>query len=164
MSVNRIPSTVLGLLAAGCLAMAQAATAAGLDDKVPYPKPESGMERLVIHLPETANEADMKVELLVGKTMSVDCNRHWFGGDMVEHNVQGWGYPYYRVDKISGPASTLMACPGGSRHEAFVRATGTGYLIAYNSKLPIVAYVPAGFEMRYRTWTASGIVGTATRQ
>jgi ecotin len=48
----------------------------------------------------------------------------------------------------------MMACPGRRRHEAFVQLRGDGYLVRYNSKLPLVVYAPDGFEVRYRVWRA----------
>jgi ecotin len=31
---------------------------------------------------------------------------------------------------------------------------GQGFLQRYDSELPVVTYVPEGFEVRYRIWTA----------
>jgi len=36
----------------------------------------------------------------------------------------------------------------------FVQIGGEPYLIRYNSRLPIVVYVPEGAEVRYRIWSA----------
>jgi ecotin len=41
-----------------------------------------------------------------------------------------------------------------------VSLRGDGLLQGYNSTLPVVVYVPQGFEVRYRIWTA----GEGTRQ
>ena len=38
---------------------------------------------------------------------------------------------------------------------------GEGFLIRYNSKLPVVVYVPDEFEVRYRIWTAGDRVERA---
>ena len=32
---------------------------------------------------------------------------------------------------------------------------GDGFMLRYNSKLPIVLYVPKDVEVRYRVWSAS---------
>ncbi|RQW83332.1 MAG: proteinase inhibitor I4 serpin, partial [Methylococcus sp.] len=40
----------------------------------------------------------------------------------------------------------------------FVTLGGEPYLIRYNSKLPVVVYVPKGNEVRYRVWRADGLV------
>ncbi|MFL9609820.1 serine protease inhibitor ecotin [Methylobacillus sp. Pita2] len=143
-------------LAALALLMLNGCVHAGkVDEKVPYPKAEAGYQRHVIQLPALAEEHDVKLELQVGKTMQVDCNRHSFGATLVEHTVQGWGYPYYEVDSINGPVSTRMACPPGTEISKFVAANGNGFVVRYNSKLPVVVYIPAGFELRYRTWQPS---------
>ena len=131
-------------------------------DMKPYPAPQEGFERMVVRLPAADNEADRLVEIVVGKTLSVDCNRVWFGGNLEERVAQGWGYPYFVLERVGGPASTMMACPPGEeRTEAFVQVRGDGFLQRYNSKLPMVVYVPEGFEVRYRIWQAGEEVGRA---
>ncbi len=148
------------------LSLSLAATApvmaANLKDVAPYPEAEKGFTRQVIHLPAQADESAYKLEVLAGKTLQVDCNHQRLGGSLEEHTLQGWGYSYYRLEKISGPASTLMACPDGKKTEAFVPVIGEGFLLRYNSKLPVVLYVPDGVEVRYRVWSASDDVQKAT--
>ena len=111
--------------------------------------------RQVIHLPKQAQEENFKVEILAGKTLTVDCNRQRLGGTLEEKTLEGWGYSYYRLDKVSGPASTLMACPDGKTRQDFVPVVGEGFVLRYNSKLPIVIYAPKDVEVRYRLWSAS---------
>ncbi|HWD31650.1 MAG TPA: ecotin family protein, partial [Pseudomonas sp.] len=36
------------------------------------------------------------------------------------------------------------------------------FLLRYNSKLPVVVYVPQGVEVRFRIWSASDEVKNAT--
>ncbi|MHC6225518.1 serine protease inhibitor ecotin [Pseudomonas sp. X10] len=143
------------------LAAAVPAMAASLKDVAPYPEAEKGFTRQVIHLPEQADESAYKLEVLAGKTLEVDCNRQRLGGTLEEHTLQGWGYNYYRLEKVAGPASTLMACPDNKKTEAFVPVVGDGFLLRYNSKLPVVVYVPEGVEVRYRIWSASADVQQA---
>ena len=57
-----------------------------------FPAAEVNQERVVIRLPEVENEADMMVELQVGKKMLVDCNLPRFAGNLEQHSVKGWGY------------------------------------------------------------------------
>ncbi len=134
----------------------------GGGDLKPYPAPEAGFERWVFRVPALVQEEDRKVEIVVGKTLSVDCNPTWFGGDLEQRTADGWGYPFYVLEKVGGPASTLMACPPGQeRTEAFVSVQGQGFLRRYNSKLPMVVYVPEGFQVRYRIWSAGADVGRA---
>ena len=136
-------------------ATATLANAAKLEDVAPYPKAEDGFVRQVIHLPKQAHEENFKVEILAGKTLSVDCNRQRLGGTLEEKTLEGWGYSYYRLDKVSGPASTLMACPECKSKKDFVPVIGEGFVLRYNSKLPIVIYAPKDVEVRYRLWSAS---------
>jgi ecotin len=68
--------------------------------------------------------------------------------------LEGWGYTYYEVIGSSEALSTMMAPPEGTPMvKKFV--TASPLHIAYNSRLPIVVYVPKGYEVRYRIWKAS---------
>jgi ecotin len=132
-------------------------------DLKPFPMADDGFERWVFRLAPLEREADRKVEIVVGKTLSVDCNPTWLGGDLEERTAEGWGYPFYVLGKVGAPASTLMACPPGQeRIDAFVAVRGEGFLQPYNSRLPVVVYVPEGFQVRYRIWSAGSDVGQAS--
>ncbi len=141
------------LLAAGVSAIACAS--AEPDDLKPFPAAEDGMQRHVIRVPAFGDEQDFRVELLIGKEIEVDCNQHSFGATLTEATVDGWGYNYYTVDRIGGPKSTMMACPDESKRVEFVSANLENPLMRYNSELPLVVYLPEGFELRYRIWAAS---------
>ena len=133
-----------------------------LYDMTPYPAPTAGQIRMVFRVPAVEIEDDRKVEIQVGMTIPVDCNQYWFGGDLQRRVAEGWGYPYYVLEEVGGPASTLMACPPGEETSpAFVRVRGEGFLQRYNSELPFVVYVPDGFEVRYRIWEAARETGEA---
>ncbi|NJN47924.1 MAG: hypothetical protein HC808_17210 [Candidatus Competibacteraceae bacterium] len=45
----------------------------GTDEMTPYPATNVGFVRMVFRVPEVENEADRKVEIIVGKTLMVDC-------------------------------------------------------------------------------------------
>lgn len=154
-------NTTVGLIVA---ALSSAVQAAKLEEVAPFPKPESGFARQVIHLAPQAREDDYQVEILAGKTLNVDCNRQRLGGILEEKNLEGWGYPFYRLEKVIGPMSTLMACPDGKSHQDFVPVVGDGFMLRYNSKLPIVLYVPRDVEVRYRIWSASSKVDKAVEE
>jgi ecotin len=128
----------------------------------PYPPAEDGYKRMVIHLQPLADEDANKLEIIIGKTLKVDCNRQWFIGHLSEEIAKGWGFPYFILKSVTGPASTLMACPPDKKEqEAFVQVRGDGSLLRYNSKLPVVMYVPVDFEVHYRIWTAREETGMA---
>ena len=138
------------------------AVADEVTDMKPYPAAEDGSERWVFRIPHAEDETARKVEIMVGKFISVDCNRTSFGGVLERRVAEGWGYPYFVIEKIGAPVSTRMACPPGSENtEPFVAVNGEGFLQRYNSKLPVVVYVPRDFEVRYRIWAAQENLGKA---
>ncbi len=116
-----------------------------------FPEAMEGMVRHIIELPKKSDESIYKVEIIPGKTMSVDCNNHRLMGKLTEKDVQGWGYTYYEFTSDGRTASTMMACNEPSKVK-FVG--GQGEIVRYNSRLPIVVYTPAGFEVKYRIWKA----------
>ncbi len=140
-------------------------TFAASEDMKPFPPAEDGYKRMVIRLTPLANEDDNKLELIIGKKMKVDCNRHWFGGQLTEEVAEGWGFPYFVLKSVKGPASTLMACPPDKKdQETFVQVQSDQGLLRYNSKLPVVVYVPVDFDVHYRIWSAKGQSGVAQKE
>ncbi|KAI2683772.1 serine protease inhibitor ecotin [Pseudomonas sp. TNT3] len=154
-------NTTVGLIIAGLSTVVHAAK---LEEVAPFPKPEQGFTRQVIHLPSQPQEENFQVEILAGKTLTVDCNRQRLGGILEEKNLEGWGYPFYRLEKVIGPMSTMMACPDGKSKQDFVPVVGDGFLLRYNSKLPIVLYVPEDVDVRYRVWSASSKIEKAVQE
>ncbi len=126
-----------------------------------FPAAKKGFQRFVIQLDTKTGEENYKVEIFAGKTMKVDCNRHGLIGKFQQKDVQGWGYTYYEYISNGQLRSTLMACPNNSLHEEFV---ADSKLVNYNSKLPVVVYVPKGFEVRYKIWERSQQEEHATQQ
>ena len=126
-----------------------------LEKTAPYPKADKGMKRQVIQLAPEKDESTLKVELLIGQTLEVDCNRHRLGGELESKTLEGWGYDYYVFDKVSSPVSTMMACPDGKKEKKFITAyLGDDGMVRYNSKLPIMVYTPENVEVKYRIWKA----------
>ncbi|MFT0212075.1 serine protease inhibitor ecotin [Pseudomonas sp. F1_0610] len=125
------------------------------DDLKAFPQAQNGMLRHVIRLTPQTNENLFKVEIIPGKTIEKDCNNTFFMGDIEEETVKGWGYTYYVVEDIKGPASTMMACPDNTKTKAFVPVATDDGLVRYNSKLPLVIYAPKDVEVRYRIWQAA---------
>ena len=126
------------------------------DNLKAFPPADQGKVRYVLQLPTQGDESAFKVELIVGKTVQLDeKNKYFFGGTIKEETVKGWGFPRYIVSKLGPMAGTLMAIdPGAPKVARFITLGGGPYLIRYNSRLPIVVYVPEGVEVRYRIWNA----------
>lgn len=121
-----------------------------------FPDAAPGMQRHVLQLPARPDEADLQVELQVGRTEQTDPhNRYFFSGRIEAQNIPGWGYTRYVVPQLGPLAGTLMAVdPAAPKVARFVALGGEPYLIRYNSRLPVVVYVPQGAEVRYRLWSA----------
>lgn len=126
------------------------------DDLKPFEPAAPGQVRHVLRLPAQEDEFDFQVELIVGKTVQVDeVNRYFFAGKIVESSIPGWGFPRFDVATLGPMAGTLIGVdPDAPKVNRFIRLGGEPVLIRYNSKLPVVVYVPEGAEVRYRIWTA----------
>ncbi len=121
-----------------------------------FPPPDQGQTRYVIHLAELDDESNYQVELIVGQTVETDeINNYFFGGQIKKESIAGWGYTRYVVHELGPMAGTLMAVdPNAPKVARFIRLSGEPYLVRYNSRLPVVVYVPEGVEVRYRIWRA----------
>ena len=122
-----------------------------------YPPAKAGMVRHVLYLTTEKDEAAFKVELIVGKVIETDgVNYYSLGGDIKESDVPGWGYPRYDAT-VGGVACTAIGVVGRPKPpvKKFVALAREPYLIRYNSKHPVVVYLPEGCEVRYRIWKVS---------
>jgi ecotin len=111
----------------------------------------------VIVLPhkERGEEDAFQVEIIVGKEMLTDGVNLVRLGSMIEPRpLAGWGYTYYEVTGSSETLSTMMAPPTGAPL-VWTFVTASPLHVPYNSRLPIVVYVPKGHEVRYRIWQAA---------
>ena len=146
----KLLSIITALLLSSMLTMRAA------DNMQAFPPAEEGMERYVLHLPKEADEAALKVELVVGKSVLVDeVNQYFFGGEIEALPIPGWGFTRYRVSKLGPMGGTLMAPDRNApKVKRFITLRGEPYLIRYNSKLPVVIYIPKDAEVRYRIWKA----------
>lgn len=121
-----------------------------------YPEAKDGQERVVINLPELEKEGDYEIELFVGKWAEVDCNRHSLMGQFTEETIEGWGYNYFTFDSQGDMMSTRMACPDQELENKLINAKPVK--VRYNSKLPIVVFVPEGFTVSYKLWNSLGMI------
>lgn len=113
-----------------------------------FPKAKEGYKQVFIQLPIAKNENDLKVEFFVGTEKMLDCNKHFLMGKVMTQDLQGWGYNYYDVESTGETGGTLMACPDQKKTKKFVSLQPE--IVRYNSKLPLVFYVPKDLEVRYR--------------
>lgn len=140
-------------------------SAQAADNMKAFPPADEGMVRYVLQLPKQEDESDFKVELIIGKTVAVDkANTFFFTGQIEKETIEGWGFPRFIVYKIGPMAGTLMAVdPNAPKVDRFIALAGDPYLIRYNSRLPVVVYVPEGVEVHYRIWKAGAEVNVMER-
>lgn len=117
-----------------------------------FPKAKEGYKQVYIQLPVSKNEEDLKVEIFVGVEKMLDCNNYFLSGQMKSQDLQGWGYNYYEVESNGDTAGTLKGCLDNKLTKKFV--TMSPEIVRYNSKLPLVFYVPKDIEVRYRVLRA----------
>ena len=135
------------------------------DNMKAFPPAEEGMVRYVIDLPTQEDEAEWRVELLIGTTVQTDAaNRYFFAGTLETETIEGWGFDRHILRKLGPMAGTLMAVdPDAPKVDRFITLGGEPRLLRYNSRLPLVVYVPGGVEVRYRFWRADVDIATAER-
>ena len=135
------------------------------DNMKAFPPADEGMARYVISLPEQSDETAWRVELLVGKTVQTDAaNRYFFAGTLETETIEGWGFDRHILRQLGPMAGTLMAVdPSVPKVERFITLGGEPRLLRYNSRLPLVVYVPEGVEVRYRFWRADADITAAER-
>ena len=139
------------LVVIGCIA-----TACSANNMQAFPPADEGMTRYVINLPQQEDESAVRVELIIGKMVKTDAGNHYFfGGTLETESIPGWGFNRYILRKLGPMAGTLMAVdPSAPLVERFITLGGETPLLRYNSRLPLVVYVPTGVEVRYRLWRA----------
>ena len=120
-----------------------------------YPSIEGMIPHAVAVADKGNDEANLKVQLKVGKVMEVDCNLHNLEGKFEEETLEGYGYEYYIFETNGNVASTMMACPDDTKTAKFI--SGQDHFISYNSKLTTPVYAPEGYEVRYTTWSVDNV-------
>lgn len=122
-------------------------------DIAPFPKAEKGQKQVVIEVPHSENDVNKKIEIFVGKSMQTDsCNRTWLSGQFVSSELKGWGYNYLTFKTDGSTPSTNMGCMDTKAITQFVKSQG--FLTDYNGRMPIVLYVPEGYDVKFRVYTA----------
>lgn len=131
------------------------ATFEALENANYFPE-KGGFIKHVLYLPELENneEINRKVEIIPGKNLMVDCNKHTMTGKIVTEQVPGYGFDYWVFNSNGDYASTKMACFEYKMQEKLV--SGETKLVSYNSRLPIVVYTPKGFDVNYKIWETNG--------
>ncbi|KAH9600792.1 Proteinase inhibitor I11 [Trypanosoma melophagium] len=155
----------------GRIVKAVAAAATGrqyraVHDKLPLPAENE--KRCVFLLDPLENEKaerdDYMLELLPGRIEAVDTvNRHYISGIVSAHEVPGHDYTYYFVKLGPVVAATRYAPMPCVLPEKKFLSIYSPQLIQYNSKVPVVVYLPKNAQLRYRLWKG-GETCTATEQ
>jgi ecotin len=149
-------SFTLSMVVAGMAVFSASAQTEAERNLKAFPPAEPGMTRHVLMLPPAGQEDSLRVELQIGRTVKTDAaNRYFFGGSLKAVNIEGWGFTRYVVADLGPMAGTLMAVePDAPKVERFITLGGEPELLRYNSRLPLVVYVPESVEVRYRIWRA----------
>jgi len=79
-------------------------------------------------------------------------------------NLKGWGFKYLEISNIQNGPSTMMACQNPKTEKFVTLYMRDEALRRYNSRSPIVVYVPEGYGVRYRIWSAEEKVQQAKQQ
>jgi ecotin len=125
-----------------------------VDTKI-FPEPKKGYTQFVIEVPFSSMEEDAnkKIEIFVGKYADVDtCNHHSLTGEFQTKDLQGWGYSYYEFQSKGDIVGTMMGCGNHQKVSKFI--SSQGLLLNYNGRMPIVLYVPEGFEVQFKIYKA----------
>lgn len=119
-----------------------------------FPKTYKNMTRYVIELPAKSREANLKIELQVGRMEETDMvNQYFLTGQLEKKVLEGWGLHYYVLQE-GVLAQTRMADHSGKTKRRMV-FLGKETLLNYNSRTPVVVYLPEGYQLSYRIWKAA---------
>jgi len=156
-----IIATLVVVLSVGVKTSNAQMTISKIDPNI-FPKAENGYKKMIIEVPFSDNDNNKKIEFYVGKWMDVDgCNTFNLMGTYEQKDLQGWGYSYF-VFKTNGDVrSTLMACPDKTSRHLFVSAMPQ--LIDYNGKMPVIIYVPEGYDVQFKIFKAENETFTAAQ-
>jgi len=130
-----------------------------------FPKATSGYVKYTIAVPQTKNDYDHKVEVIVRQEIMADCNTHQLLAKVEEKDLDGWGYTYLYVksNPNTSMVNTKRLCTK-PKEKKFIQIHNEILLRRYNSRLPIVIYVPKTFTVHYRIWSASEDIQKAIKE
>ncbi len=120
-----------------------------LFEKRPFDLTKDKYDGYILQLP--AGSENSKIELVVGITKKVDCNRHRLidvtFGDAGDMNFSP--HMFMIFDSDGEIASTRMGCPDRELTGKFIY--GETRRVPYTTD-PMIIFIPKGFELRYRIW------------
>lgn len=115
-----------------------------------YPR-LNGYHPNVIKVNPRESEDMFKVQIVPGKQMEIDCNKHGLQGKYERKMLEN-GDTYFVFLSKGEVFSTKMGCPDNTKRVSFV--PGPTIFTAYNSARPFVVYTPTGVDLKYRIWEA----------
>jgi len=156
------------LAVAALLTLAAATPVAAIPrlDLSGYPPPASGEQRWVIQLSGllppsgggtfSPDPADWRVQLMVGRSVLLDCNQQHLSGELRSQTIQVNGAPRTLWRASGGVVlSTRMACPADApRRPQFLSLGADPVLLPYRVSVPIVVDAPRSLQVRWRLWKA----------
>lgn len=124
------------------------------ESKITYPAPQEGWEKVVVDLPVTKKDLkEHRVEFTVGFEMETDlCNPYSLIGDWTEYEVKGTELIYFIASTKGQVVKTMGECPTDKKISQFVGLKSSS--VVYNGEQPLVVYIPEGYQLRYRLWSA----------
>lgn len=122
-----------------------------------------GFEKRAIFLAKLnpQEEKEMKIEIIPGRQLYVDCNEHGLQGKLYKRTLEKTGYDYFFFNSNGEIFSTKMACPDDSRELKYV--IGETMMTDYRSDLPLVVYTSQFFEVRYSLWNGGEVNSVRTK-
>jgi ecotin len=127
----------------------------------PLPARMNNKDRIVINLPQVENSTDLYVELSFSQYLEFsDCNSKILTGDILERFVDADGNSYFEIES-HGYISTMIGCFDEGKPERLIAPARQ--FIRYNSRMPIVVYVPDGMDVVYRVISTQGDFTVAER-
>ena len=140
--------TILSLL------LAMGLVAQEKDKKIQYPIPQEGWEKVEVILPVIKKgNGEYRVEFTVGFEMETDlCNPYSLIGEWTEHEVKNTNFVYFIASTKGQVVKAMNECPNEKTKSQFVGLKSNS--IVYNGEQSLVVYIPEGYQLRYRLWSA----------